>query len=169
MRVRVNTEKAERQIRHLIAQAENAVSTVAEVTKLDSRQTENDFHHAGNTTMRADESVGVTVSGNIVTERATGTEVLFKEFGTGVRYARHPLGNRRGATRGTYGKGRGGDPSGWYFTASGEWEGEFASEVAFTDEMSVYQTEGQPASMSMYNSYKRLDERIPKVLREKMR
>lgn len=169
MKVKVDTSRIEAKLKDLRLEIECAVDTVADVVREDAKQTERDFHAAGNTTTRSDENVGVLRSGNMVVERATGSEVLFKEFGTGMRYAKHPLANRRGAIRGGYGLGYGGQPEGWVFTEEPGISGEYASEIRNTGETSYYKTMGQPASMPMYNSFKRLSLYIPKAIEAKIK
>ena len=78
--------------------------------------------------------------------RATGSTVLFVEFGTGLIGYGHPEPNGMGP--GTYpGKGHWDDPNGWYY---GKHE----------------HTYGNPPNMPMYNTVKELEQELARVVKE---
>lgn len=164
MVITTDTSGTEAIIKKLMKQVERADETVAGVVREDSKQTEVEFKYAGNTTTRSDEKITVLKQGKLITEKATGTEVLFKEFGTGFNYGRHPLASQRGALRGGYGLGRANEPGGWTFFYDPGNAGQYAVESG----SGFYFTQGQPASMPMYNSFRRLFDYIPKAIKESL-
>ena len=87
--------------------------------------------------------------------RASGTEVLFIEFGSGIRFSAqsHPEAAQNGMGPGTYpGEGHWDSPSGWHFRNSqGEREHTF----------------GMPAMAPVYNSMKEIEqEDINRIVKE---
>lgn len=88
--------------------------------------------------------------------RATGTQVLFIEFGAGITYGHgHPQEKEFGYGAGTYpnGKGHWDDPNGWWYSKDGESK----------------HTYGNPPSASMYNTARKLEQEIERVVKEVFR
>lgn len=86
---------------------------------------------------------------------ATGTTVLFVEFGTGVTYPdNHPEAGKNGMVRGSFGKGYGKYPTWGYY---GE-PGSHGQEHVKRDGSTVILTHGNPANMPMYNSVRTLEQ-----------
>lgn len=86
-----------------------------------------------------------------------GGNAVWLEFGTGVRYngavggSPHPKGVELNHTIGTYGKGHGADPDGWYYyDADGRKKHTF----------------GIPANMFMYRTAKELQRQFPDLAKE---
>ena len=87
--------------------------------------------------------------------RAKGDKIAFIEFGTGVWFndaESYPLPRPEGIVGiGQYGKGRGNNPRGWYFTSS--------------KGTSQY-TKGNPPAMAMYKTTVELAQELENVVRE---
>ena len=83
---------------------------------------------------------------------ASGTAVLFLEFGAGVTMGYgHPQAAEFGYGPGTYpGKGRWDNPKGWWFT------GAQGSQHSY----------GNPPNMAMYNAAKEIEREVERVARE---
>lgn len=82
--------------------------------------------------------------------RASGTTVLFVEFGAGLIGYGHPEPNGFGP--GTYpGKGNWDRPGGWYYTGS---DGE------------SHHSHGNPPNAPMYNTVKELEQELGRVVQE---
>lgn len=92
---------------------------------------------------------------------ASGTAVLFIEFGTGTVNPEHPLGGQFGYLHGTYGKGQGNStkyPKGWVY------EGEQGNAgQPIRGRIGVYRTMGNPASRSMYDTGKDLRQELKRI------
>ena len=99
--------------------------------------------------------------------RASGTTVLFIEFGTGVRYAdNHPLAAANGMIRGTYGKGHGKQSTwGYYGDALGT-NGQYATYKGKVKEPHVVLTHGNPANMAAYKTTTDLRRDLEKYVKE---
>jgi hypothetical protein len=100
-----------------------------------------------------DVQVSMTQRGTRAVVKAYGETVGFLEFGTGVRY---PEWNGAGSDytppkHGTYGKGRGANPKGWYFTP-----GEGASQHTY----------GNPPANAMLTARDVMVERVVQIARE---
>lgn len=100
-----------------------------------------------------DVQVSMTQRGTRAVVKAFGETVGFLEFGTGVRY---PEWNGSGSDytppkHGTYGKGRGANPKGWYFTP-----GEGASQHTY----------GNPPAYAMLTARDEMVARITQIARE---
>lgn len=109
-----------------------------------------------------DNDVSVTVeergNGNYAVV-ASGNAVLFIEFGTGIVYPdNHPEAGELGMVRGSYGLGQGLLGS-WDYWGSPGTNGEEIGNGR-------YRTRGNPASMSMYNAKKKLEEELPQLVKE---
>ena len=102
---------------------------------------------------KGDIDVWVEWQGNKALVMAEGEKIGFLEFGTGVRY---PEWNGSGSDytppkHGTYGKGRGANPKGWYFTP-----GEGASQHTY----------GNPPAYAMLTARDEMVARITQIARE---
>lgn len=109
-------------------------------------------------------SVGVEQRGqNVVAVVAVGASVLFIEFGTGVVYEdNHPEAAEHGMRRGEYGAGHGKQRSWGYYGDPGTNGQVFVK----PNGNAVVITQGNPASMSMYETVKHLREVLPELARE---
>ena len=99
--------------------------------------------------------VSMNQSGTQATVIASGTTVGFIEFGTGVRY---PEWDNSGMDytppkHGTYGKGKGASPHGWWFTAT---SGQGASQHTY----------GNMPAEAMLTARDRMIEQVVKIARE---
>ena len=93
-----------------------------------------------------DHAIAVEKRGDGYAVVASGTTVLFVEFGSGLIGYGHPEANGMGP--GTYpGKGHWDDPGGWYY-AHGQ------------------HSHGNPPNMPMYNAVKELEMDLERVVRE---
>lgn len=93
------------------------------------------------------------VNTNTMRIRASGTQVLFIEFGAGVTYGYgHPEADKFGYGAGTFpsNKGHWDDPSGWWYSKDGE----------------SRHTYGNPPSASMYNTARKLEQEVQRVVKE---
>jgi hypothetical protein len=87
-----------------------------------------------------------------------GGNAIWLEFGTGVKYngsvgsSPHPKGKELDMTIGTYGKGHGAEPQGWWYQKDGEEEWKH--------------TYGIKANMFMYRTARELEKIAPKLARE---
>ena len=91
---------------------------------------------------------------------ATGTSVLFIEFGTGILYPdRHPQSAEFGFVRGTYGKGQGANQKGWFYQGEAGELGEPAKNPKLASR-GLMHTYGNPANMCMYDTAKELKARM---------
>ena len=94
---------------------------------------------------------------------AVGSSVLFIEFGTGVTYPdSHPEAADHGMTRGGYGQGKGSQSSWGYYGDPGT-HGQLKEK---SNGNTVVITHGNPANMSMYETVKELQERLPVIVKE---
>ena len=100
-----------------------------------------------------DVQVEVSDDGNTAVITASGTSVVFIEFGSGVTYGYgHPLASKNNFEPGSWsegekGKGHWDNPDGWYYKHG---------------EKSL----GNPPSMAMYNAVQRLSEQLTQIARE---
>lgn len=94
---------------------------------------------------------------------ATGSAVLFIEFGTGVTYAdNHPQAAELGMRRGEYGKGRGKRSSWGYYGEPG------TNGIVKENKngRAVVITHGNPANMPMYETVKELEVMLKSIAEE---
>lgn len=138
---------------------ENLVNDIAEAGRDKARTNFDLALYAGT----KDVTVGIEPgeSGKISkTIVATGRSVLFIEFGTGILYPdTHPQSAEFGFVRGTFGKGQGANPKGWfYFGEPGEM-GEAPRNQKLA-ERGLIHTFGNPANMCMYDTAKELKARM---------
>ena len=99
---------------------------------------------------------------------ATGSTVLFVEFGTGITYPdNHPEAAANGMIRGSYGKGHGNQVTwGYYGDALGT-NGVYATNKdGSIKEPHVVLTHGNPANMPMYNAVRLLEQEFESIVRE---
>lgn len=109
-----------------------------------------------NVTVESERS-GANYSKSIV---AAGTTVLFIEYGTGILYPdRHPLADEYGMKHGTYGKGQGANPKGWYYIGEEGEMGEPATNESAAKRGLIH-TSGNTTNMCMYDTAKALKERM---------
>ena len=90
---------------------------------------------------------------------ASGTSVLFIEFGTGVINPEHPQSGEFGFSHGTYGKGHGANENGWVYVGEQGNAGQLVRG-------GVYRTRGNPPAKAMYNSSEEVRSRIQQIARE---
>ena len=94
---------------------------------------------------------------------ATGSTILFIEFGTGVHYTeKHPLQSKFGYERGTYGYGLGKLES-WRYKGSPGTNGELITEGPHAGEI---RTQGNPPARAMYDAAKEMRSKIREIARE---
>lgn len=100
-----------------------------------------------------DTHVSSDIAKNELTVKAEGEEILFIEFGTGVRFQgwTHPEMASHGFFRGGYGQHQGLNKKGWFYPIENGNHGGIYTEVSTTRKNS-YHTYGQPASMPMYEA-----------------
>lgn len=99
-----------------------------------------------------DVQVSTLIYGNTAVIKAQGEDVCFIEFGAGVRYGYGYPGERPEGVVGIgeYGKGKGKNPKGWWYSKNG----------------SSHHTYGNPPAMVMYNTSTELAEQITEIARE---
>jgi hypothetical protein len=155
-----SVEEALREIRKLKAKVEAYPEKLLNAIVDDAaRKAEEGF--AGATyTGKNDVRVTTEVNNNEAVIKASGENVAFIEFGTGVAYEEHPYGASMGLTHGSYGKGKGNNPKGWVF------KGEPGN--AYTKELKdgVYWTKGQPPARAMYEAGKLIKEETAMIAKE---
>ena len=96
------------------------------------------------------------VADNTAVVRATGSIVLFIEFGTGIIYPdTHPDAHSLGMVRGEYGYGLGKSPRGWRYKGDPGTLGVVIEEGKHAGEV---HTIGMPASMPMYETIQKLEQ-----------
>ena len=95
---------------------------------------------------------------------ATGSAVLFIEFGSGVHYGTptHPEAAENEMNRGEYGKGYGKQDVWWYY---GE-PGTNGLVRRTTEKGDLVSTRGNPANMSMYITVKELEDKFSTIAKE---
>lgn len=98
--------------------------------------------------------------------KASGTTVLFIEFGTGITYpSDHPKAGELGMMRGTYGQGKG-SRSAWGYYGEPGTNGRYVRSGELGD---VYLTRGNPASRSMYEAGQEMRREIARIAEEVFR
>lgn len=101
---------------------------------------------------------------NTLVLSAKGEAVAFIEFGTGVTYTEtHPWASEVGAVRGAYGQGKGSRSSWGYYGNPGS-NGEIKRIDLVKGDLVI--TKGNPASMSMYEAYKEMQDRAFEIAKE---
>lgn len=111
------------------------------------------------------------VDSNTIAVKATGSSILFIEFGAGIKYPEHPQSGDFGFKHGIYGQGKGANPKGWVY--KGE-KGTNGMEILIHDKQGkvvgvksgVYRTFGNPPARAMYEASKEMRENIIKIARE---
>ena len=107
------------------------------------------------------------VTGNTAEIRASGFQVLFIEFGTGIRYE-NPHMEDFGFFAGSYGQGKGVNEQGWWYrgtpqpndppdTTRSRWSNTGTP---------IMHTYGSPANMPMYETQKELEDELVNIVRE---
>lgn len=112
-------------------------------------------------------SYEISDDGRTATISANGQSVLFIEFGTGLYKASAPNEEAEIISgyvmpHGTYGQGRGSNPSGWAF--AGSMNGTVPSDTHFIRN-GVYHTYGNDANSSLWNAKNELMKMIPNIVR----
>lgn len=102
-------------------------------------------------------SVETTTTGYKVV--ATGSVVLFIEFGTGISNPEHPQSSEFGFSHGTYGKGKGANENGWVYVGE---QGNAGQPI----KNGVYRTYGNPPAKAMYNAAKDMKAEIYNIAKE---
>lgn len=93
---------------------------------------------------------------------ASGSSILFIEFGTGVHYSeQHELAGKFGFVRGTYGKGHGSQDTWGYYGEPGT-----NGRVVERKNGSVVLTHGNPPNRAMYDAAKDMRDRMLEIARE---
>lgn len=119
-----------------------------------------------------DVSVGVEWQDeNTLAVKASGTSVLFIEFGAGISFPEHPLADQYGYHHGTYGQGKGANRKGWIY--KGE-RGTGGMDVLIRDKNGhvvgtkpgVYRTFGNEPARAMYAAGKQMRENIKQIATE---
>lgn len=94
---------------------------------------------------------------------AIGGATLFIEFGTGVKYPdNHPEAGKHGMVRGEYGYKLGKLEKGWRYTGDPGSHGKVITKGKHAGEVHTY---GNPASMSMYQTVRELEEKFEEIAR----
>ena len=94
---------------------------------------------------------------------ASGTTVLFIEFGAGVHYTeQHPKADELGFTRGTYGQGKGSRDMWGYYGSAGT-NGIVRTKA---DGSYVVLTHGNPPARAMYDASKEMESKILEIAKE---
>lgn len=99
---------------------------------------------------------------------ARGQAVAFIEFGTGIVYADdHPLASQLGIARGTYGQGKGANPTWAYYGTKGK---NTNAKIVRTDldKGDVVLTEGNPPAYGMYLAGEEIKNNILKLVKEEL-
>lgn len=105
------------------------------------------------------------VGENAYKVRASGTTVLFVEFGAGIRHGGgHPEAGENQMGPGTYpGEGHWDDPNGWFYEVN---DPAIATYTGKRSGRSFVHTYGNPPAMPMYSAVKTLEEELESVIRE---
>ena len=148
-----NLDQALKDIEAYKKQFESSVTeTVKQATEIGRSEAEMRFAIAKYDGTK-DVKVNSTVRKKTGTITASGTSVLFIEFGTGISYPNdHPEASRLGIEHGSWsegpeGKGHWDDPHGWYY-AHGR------------------RTKGNPANKCMYDAAKEVERNAERIARE---
>ena len=99
---------------------------------------------------------------------ARGQAVAFIEFGTGIVYPDdHPLASQLGIARGTYGQGKGSNPTWAYYGQKGK---NTTAKIVRTDPTKgdVVLTEGNPPAYGMYKAGEEIKSQILKIVKEEL-
>lgn len=111
-----------------------------------------------------DISLSMNFNGNTAELVASGSTVLFVEFGTGIVFTdENPKAAQLGFIRGTYGKGRGSNLS-WTYVGEPGSNGEIIHEKQ--DGSTVVKTQGNPPANAMYEASKTIRNEMITVVRE---
>lgn len=143
-------------IDELISDVKNIDSKIDKIVDNSKNIASNIFLTAPNTS-NATTTVDVDKGNHRWTIIASGTDVLFIEFGTGITYPDiHPLASKMGYTRGDYGilQGR---FSTWYFRTKESIRGAYVTAGDTDSYGTIYSTHGQPASMPMYKALQNIE------------
>lgn len=110
--------------------------------------------------------------------KASGTSVLFIEFGAGIRYGEHPQSSEFGFAHGTYGMGQGANPQGWIYEgipgsnppADTDWvTGKNGDQKYSAKGEPLVRTKGNPPSMSMFTAGREMRDQAERIIREVFR
>ena len=119
--------------------------------------------------------VDKTINGNSATIFANGKNIAFIEFGTGIAMPSHTLQAQvEGVVgHGQYGKKKGANPKGWWFTSHDSNVGMFASSAidprTRKAKPNSYHTYGNPANMQVYNASKWLRQNYIDLIKDKLK
>ena len=108
----------------------------------------------------------IWVDDNRVIVKASGSSILFIEFGSGVHYAAqsHPQATEFGYERGGYGQGRGKNDF-WYYQGEPGTNGQPPKDERLREKGLVY-THGNPANRCMWEAGKKIRSEILKIAKE---
>lgn len=102
---------------------------------------------------------------NRVAVKAIGQDVLFIEFGTGIRSSTHPDPVAANYPHGQYGYKLGSNPNGWRYPMEyGEGNGGLAWEDPKHE--GYYHTFGNPANASLYNAMQKVEDEYLELVKE---
>ena len=106
------------------------------------------------------------INENTIAVNATGSSILFIEFGAGFSFPEHPQADEFGYYHGMYGKGQGMNPKGWIYKGEQGTHGMPVRGKGGTLKDGVYRTFGNPPARAMYEASKEMRENIIKIARE---
>lgn len=106
-------------------------------------------------TMDAAAKVEKTRDGYRAVVRATGETVLFIEFGTGLRFE-NDYQLEHGFYAGSYGRGQGANPKGWFYAGTPGALAPPGTEPAY-NRKGIVHTYGNPPTKTMYNTVHQLE------------
>lgn len=108
----------------------------------------------------------IWVDDNHIVVKASGSSILFIEFGSGVHYKdeAHPLATKFGYKRGGYGQLRGRNEY-WYYQGEPGTNGE-APKSEYLREKGLIYTQGNPANRCMWEAGQKIRSEILKIAQE---
>lgn len=166
MQVKVSgIDNVVKSIDELISDVKNIDSKIDKIVDNSKNIASNIFLTAPNTS-NATTTVNVDKGNHRWTIIASGTDVLFIEFGTGITYPDiHPLASKMGYTRGGYKQGKG-KYSSWNFVSQDSISGGYVTPMrSISGSGTMYSTHGQPASMPMYKALQNIETELKGIIK----